>query len=168
MPGVEHPDDPDLAAAVADVESFAAAAGWDVPSQLFALVLTADLLRAEPGLATGMAGRDRFTAVAQEALPAGDLSAALAGIGWPAEVVGAVLVQEIVVLPPSVGPREELTAEQAAAHPERQEARLVAGVLRDRPGGSCLLRMRSGEYELIRGGDLARGLLGALRETFAD
>ena len=161
-------EDPDLAAAVADVEMFAAGAGWDSPTQLFALVATADLLGAEPALAAQLAGDGRFTAVAQHALPAGDLAAALAGIGWPPEVAGAVLVQEIVVLPPSVGPLEELTPEQAATHPERAEARLVAGVLRERPGGSCLLRIRSGDYDLIRGADLAPGLLGALAETFAD
>ncbi len=164
----DRPEDPHLAAAVADVETFAAGAGWDRPTQLFALVATADLIGAEPALAAQLAGDGRWTAVAQDNLPAGDLAAALAGIGWPAEVAGAVLVQEIVVLPPSVGPLEELTPEQAAAHPERAEARLVAGVLRDLPGGSCLLRMRSGEYDLIRGADLAPGLLGALAETFAD
>jgi hypothetical protein len=170
---VSKPDwweDPDLAVAVAEVEEFVGTAGWDAPPQLFALVSTADLVAAQPGLAASVDGAV-YTPIAQEALPEGELSEALAQISWPDEVAGCVLVQEIVVLPPGA---EELlsddpvvAAEQAAQHPDRAEARLAAGVLRDVQGGACLMRMR-GEHDdaPLRGGDLAPNLLAALRLTF--
>jgi hypothetical protein len=112
-----------------------------------------------------------YTPIAQEELPEGELSDALAQISWPAEVAGCVLVQEIVVLPPaaqdSLSDDPVIAAEQAARHPDRAEARLAAGVLRDAPGGACLMRMR-GEHDdaPLRGGDLAPNLLEALRLTF--
>lgn len=165
-------EDPDLAVAVAEVEEFAASAGWDAPPQLFALVATADLMAAQPDLAPSL-GAAVYTPIAQESLPEGELSEALAQISWPVEVAGCVLVQEIVVLPPDAGadlsddPAE--AADQAARHPERAEARLVAGVLRDAKGGACLMRMR-GEHDdaPLRGGDLAPNLISALHLTFED
>jgi hypothetical protein len=170
-------EDPDLARAVAEIEEFAGTAGWDAAPTLFALVRTAELVAAQPGLA-GSLGPDPavFTAIAQDSLPdtgdaaEPDISAALASISWPDEVAGCVLVQEIVIVPPgeSLEPGAEVTAAQAAVHPERQEARLVAGVLRGQPGGACLLRVRHAEADPLRGGDLAPGLVAALQETFAD
>jgi hypothetical protein len=163
-------EDPDLAFAVAEVEEFAGTAGWDAPPQLFALVNTADLLATQPNLAASL-GPAVYTPIAQEALPAGELSDALAHISWPDEVAGCVLVQEIVVLPPaaqeSLSDDPAIAAEQAARHPDRAEARLAAGVLRDAAGGACLMRMR-GEHDdaPLRGGDLAPNLLAALRLTF--
>jgi hypothetical protein len=91
-----------------------------------------------------------------------------------------VLVQEIVVLPPSAAEALSddpgVAADQAASHPDRAEARLVAGVLRE-GGSACLLRVRpattgaEGEaadpVEPLRGADLAPNLLAALRLTFA-
>ncbi len=172
-------EDPDLAAAVAEVEEFVGTAGWDAPPQMFALVRTSELLAAQPELAGTLLDAGTFTPVAQDVLPAGDLSEALSEISWPDEVAGCVLVQEIVVLPPSaVQPvddvsREnndvEITAEQAAAHPDRAEARLSAGVLRGSNGGACLLRVRGKDDATpLRGADLAPNLLGALHATFDD
>jgi hypothetical protein len=163
-------EDPDLAIAVAEVEEFAGTAGWDQPPQLFALVNTADLLQAQPDLAASL-GQAVFTPIAQESLPAGELSEALAQISWPDEVAGCVLAQEIVVLPPGadvvLSDDPAVAAEQAAGHPERAEARLVAGVLRDLPGGACLMRLRGDNDDSpLRGGDLAPNLLAALRLTF--
>ncbi len=166
-------EDTDLAIAVAEVEEFAAAGGWDAPPQMFALVSTADLIAAEPSLAASLAPATRYTPVAQDPLPEGELSDALAQISWPAEVSGCVLVQEIVVLPPEAGERlsadpDEATTE-AARHPDRTEARLAAGVLRDGHGAACLLRLR-GEHDEspLRGADLAPNLISALRLTFED
>ncbi len=165
-------EDPDLAVAVAEVEEFAASAGWDAPPQLFALVSTEELRAAQPDLAPSL-GAAVYTPIAQESLPAGELSEALAQISWPAEVAGCVLVQEIVVLPPDVGddlPDDPAAAaEIAATHPARAEARLVAGVLRDAGGGACLMRLR-GEHDdaPLRGGDLAPNLLATLHLTFED
>ncbi len=182
-------EDPELAAAVAEVEEFAATAGWDAAPQMFALVRTADLLAAQPGLASTLAEGGGFTPIAQDTVPDGDLSAALAHISWPPEVSGCVLVHEIVVLPPSAvaGPETQpdsaggnrrrgpeatdvgITAEQAAAHPERAEARLVAGVLRGFEGGACLLRVRGKDDDTpLRGANLAPNLLSALQATFLD
>lgn len=163
-------EDPDLAAAVAEVEEFTGTAGWDQPPQLFALVNTAELLAAQPDLAATL-GPAVFTPIAQEALPAGELSQALAQISWPAEVAGCVLAQEIVVLPPDaegvLSDDPVLAAEQAAGHHQRTEARLVAGVLRGLPGGACMLRPRGDNDDSpLRGGDLAPNLLAALRLTF--
>ena len=173
--GVTKPDwweEPDLAVAVAEVEEFVGSAGWDAPPQLFALVNTADLLAAQPSLSSSLGPEAAvYTPIAQEALPEGELTDALAQISWPDEVAGCVLVQEIVVLPPDAqdGLSEDpaVAAEQAAQHPDRAEARLVAGVLRDGHGGACLMRLR-GEHDdaPLRGGDLAPNLLAALRLTF--
>ena len=177
-------EDPDLAAAVAEVEEFVGAAGWDLAPQMFALVRTADLLTAQPGLAATLTDAGVFTPIAQDVLPSVDLSEALSQISWPAEVSGCVLVQEIVVLPPSAvspvaveadGDRDrerndvEITAEQAAAHPDRAEARLAAGVLRGSQGGACLLRVRGKDDGTpLRGADLAPNLLTVLQATFDD
>lgn len=165
-------EDPDLAVAVAEVETFAADAGWDQPPRLFALVPT-DLLRQQPDLAAHLAENGVLTPIAQDELPAGDLETALAGIVWPESVAGCVLVREIVVLPPDAAAAlsdAPDAAARAAAHPERTEARLVAGVLRDGPGGACLLRVRpdgdAAPATPLRGADLAPGLLIALRATF--
>lgn len=178
-------EDPDLAAVVVEVEDFVATAGWDSPPQMFALVRTADLLAAQPELAPTLADSGTFTPIAQEVLPTGDLSQALSQISWPGEVGGCVLVQEIVVLPPPTAPTAdgstsegrashenndvEITAEQAAAHPDRTEARLAAGVLRGSKGGACLLRVRGkNDATPLRGADLAPNLLIALQATFQD
>ncbi len=171
--GASAPDwweDEELASAVADVEQFAGAAGWDQPAQLFALVSTEQLIAAQPELAAQLGGT--YTPIAQDPLAAGELSDALAEISWPAEVAGCVLVQEILVLPPEAG-RElsgdpTVAAGQAARHPDRTEARLVAGVLRGLRGGACLLRIRGADAAPLRGADLAPNLLTALRMTFED
>ncbi len=175
-------EDPELAAVLAEVDEFVGMAGWDAGPRLFALVPTAELRRTRPELAGHLADGGRYTPIAQDALADADLERALARIAWPDSVVGCVLAQEILVLPPDVG--DELAADpatapvRAAAHPARTEAGLVAGVLRDAPGGACLLRLRSAGTEAqhaegagataepLRGGDLAPGLIAALHATF--
>ena len=155
-----------LTRAVDEVEEFAAAGGWAAPRQMFALVRTADLLAAQPGLAgqigpasshdgasdpaARIAGPE-YTPIAQESLPGESVADALATITWPDEVAGCVLVLEILA-----GPGEA-----------QAEARLAAGVLRDLPGGACLLRWRHApDGPVLRGADLAPGLLAALHGTF--
>ena len=152
--GASTPDwweDTDLAVAVAEVEEFAAAAGWDAPPQLFALVDTADLLAAEPRLAASLAPAARYTPIAQDPLPEGELSDALAQISWPDEVAGCVLVQEIVVLPPEA--RDGLSDDPGDGG-RRRPPRTRTGRRRGwSPGCSgtaqaaaCLLRLR-GEHD---------------------
>lgn len=191
----------ELAAALPEVakeiEEFVAAGGWNQPAQLFALVPTASLLAAEPGVAAELDASAPLTPVAQEPLPDAPLDVALASIAWPDGVAGCALVQEIVVLPPdaeaSLGapdaadaPDSSSTGGQdqgaagppgtgmalamlAARHPARREGRMVAAVLRDGPG-ACVLRLRGDGgaiEELVERPDLAPNLLDALWGTFA-
>lgn len=166
----EHAEDlaATLPATVREIEEFVNAGGWDQSTQVFALVPTAQLLTAEPHLSDQLDASSVLTPIAQESLPAEDLADALARITWPEQVAGCALVQEIVVLPPSA--EEELPTEAdqakstAAQHPDRQEARLVAAVLRE-GGESCVMRLRTGD-EVVQDASLAPNLLHALRETF--
>ncbi|WP_019819057.1 PPA1309 family protein [Saccharomonospora saliphila] len=183
-----------VAALAREVEEFVAAGGWDQPTQLFALVPTAEILREQPELAGQLDPDSEFTPVAQEELPEGDLAESLGRIAWPDVVRGCALAQEIVVLPPDAedelpevgdGGDEDLDRlrQAAADHPRRTEARLVAAVLRD-GDAACVMRLRGvqpprategpdedGEPaddttdELIEHPDLAPNLVEALRAT---
>jgi hypothetical protein len=161
-----------------DIERHAAAAGWDQPPHLFALVETADLLRREPQLAAeldlgaGLPGD--LTPVDQGDLPQHtSLDELLAGIVWPPEVLGTALAVERLMVPPDVEkdmPQHEGAALQwLAEHPERQEVRLVVAVLRD-GSRSAALRMRAHDSEtsVLTGRDLVPGLADALAETLSD
>jgi hypothetical protein len=158
---------PDLLTVTREVEDFVAGGGWDQVPQLFALVSTAELLDKQPELADQVNPDSALVPIAQEDLPDTDLAEILAGIMWPDAVTGCAIAQEILVLPPEAEaglPSEGDEMRQAAAeHPDRQEARLVAAVLRD--GSSvCLLRLRDGE--LVESPDLAPNLTRALLATF--
>jgi hypothetical protein len=157
---------------VGEVEEHVAEAGWDQPPQLFALVDTEELLRAEPQLARTMglvaALPGGLTPIAQEALEDKPLDEALAGIVFGPEVLGVVLAHEVLVLPPGV---EELLGDDAlasaASHPDRREVRMVVGVVRD-GSRECVLRLRgSGGQpdERLSGPDLAPALADALLAT---
>jgi len=156
--------------AVREVERHAAATGWDRPPALYALARTADLVRDEPELA-GRLGLDGGTAGALTPVAQDDLVVEatipdlLAGIDWPDAVLGAVLVLETVALPGDV--EDEAPGADAGAwavqHPDRQEARLVVGVLRD-GARAAALRWRSHDTEddVVTGPDLAPALTAAL------
>ena len=158
---------------VIELESHAASSGWDQPGRLFALVDTADLIAREPDLAKAMglpADDDGLSAVEQDELPTAALEEALTQIVWPPEVAGCAVVVERFVLPPTV--EAEIPADDAealafaAAHPDRQEVRIVAGVTR---AGStfCALRMRAhdDEFSVLEGQDLVPSLLELLLTT---
>lgn len=171
-----------LPATAREIEEFVAAAGWDQQPQLFALVATATLLASQPELADHLDGQTSLTPIAQDALPEGELDAALAGIEWPDSVAGCALAQEIVVLPPAAEaglgelPEDPAQARRVAArHPQRREGRLVAAVLRDGVG-ACVLRLRAdaggvdtgddqGRDEVVEDSQLAPNLLRALLAT---
>ena len=164
-----------LSFVVSEVEGHVAEAGWDQPPQLFALVQTEALLRAEPQLAQSMGlvpgDPSSLTPVAQDALGDGPLDEQLASLVFGADVLGVVLAHEVLVLPPSAEALLEADpAAVAAEHPERREVRMVVGVAR---GGttSCVLRLRSaGEDadERVTGPDLAPALSAALLATLED
>jgi hypothetical protein len=162
-----------LFAVVGEVEEHVAEAGWDQPPQLFALVDTEELLRAEPQLARTMglvaARPGSLTPIAQEELAPGPLDEALSTIVFGPEVLGVVLAHEVLVLPPAA---EEQIADNdpvdyAAAHPERREVRMVVGVARD-GSRECVLRLRGRDGEAderLSGSDLAPALADALLAT---
>ncbi|KAA0024051.1 PPA1309 family protein [Antrihabitans cavernicola] len=182
-----------LARCVQEVAEFVDARGWDQPPHMYALVPTAVLAAAEPGLIDQLDGND-FTPIEQERLPAdvdGGSSALdefLATTSWPESVSGCILVQEIVVLPPDaesdlddalaplLSDRDaaDMAARAAAqAHPGRRDGRLFVGVLRT--GESlALLQLRPlednddpfADLELLTYPDLAPNVVDALISTF--
>jgi len=178
LPGLPPlPEDPALAAAVLEIEGHVAADGWDQLARLYALVDTGTLVVQEPALAAAMSidgpsGEGSFTAIEQDALPAGQqLEAALHSIVWPETVSGCAAVIERLVLPPGVDddiPDDATEAERfAREHPDRQEVRMVAGATR--AGASyCALRLRAHDDTLsvVDGTDLVPGLLELLHATF--
>jgi hypothetical protein len=175
-----------LPGVVREVEDFLAASGWDQPAQLFALVPTADLIAAEPGLAGSLAEGHGLTPVAQEPIDGTDVASVLDEICWPQEVSGCALTQDIVVLPPDAeadldevisssappdsadGPElDQVALRFAHSHPDRRDARLVVGVLRS-GGYCCLLRLRGVDDqpdELVEHPDLAPNMVTALLHT---
>ncbi len=169
------PEDADLlTAAVAELEEHVHAAGWDRGPVLFALV-RAGRFAADDPLTAARLGIDRqppeaFTPVEQDGVPEGALDEMLAGIAWPPEVDGCAVTQEIVLLPPAA--EAELadatdtadSVQRAARHPDRREARLAVGVLRD-GRSAALLRLR-GEPDRLTGAELAPNLVAALQATF--
>jgi hypothetical protein len=166
-----------LLAVVGEVEGHVAEAGWDQPPQLFALVDTEELLRAEPQLAETMgivAGRPgSLTPIAQEPLAEAALDEQLASLVFGPEVLGVVLTHEVVVLPPSAeaalaGHTDPAGA--AAEHPERREVRMAVGVLRD-GRREAVLRLRGADDtgdERVTGTDLVPGLADALLATLEE
>ena len=163
---------------VNEVEGHVAEAGWDQPPQLFALVDTEDLLRAEPQLSATMGivapQPGSLTPIAQEPLADGPLDEALSQVMFGEAVLGVVLAHEVLVLPPTaevdLGEHDDPAA-YAAAHPLAVEVRMVVGVVR---GGTtaAVLRLRAPQDpaagaldELLTGPDLAPGLAQALLAT---
>ncbi len=156
-----------LATAVREIESHAAASGWDQPAQVFALVDTAELLRHEPQLAQVLGITDEapvgLTPVEQEAAVV-SLEELLPTIAWPQEVAGAAVVLEATTTPPETG----AGAEAGQGTPESAEARVAAGVLRT--GESfCAIRHRAHDDDtmVLGGADLVPSLLELLHATFA-
>ena len=163
-----------LEAVVVEVEAHVAEAGWDQPPQLFALVETEELLRAEPQLASSLglvaARPGALTPVAQEPLREGPLDEVLSGVEFGPQVLGVVLAHEVLVLPPSAEQEAgELDPAAAAAHPAAREVRMVVGVVRD-GSRTTVLRLRGtgdAQDERVSGPDLAPALADALHATLA-
>ncbi len=168
--------DPVLRTAVLEVEAHPADEGWDQPARLYALVPTSDLVAREPGLAVALGVDDTtaagsLTPVEQDTLPADrPLESVLEEIMWPPEVFGAAAVVERLVLPPSVDaeiPDDPAAAEAfAAAHPDRQEVRIVAAATRE-GATHCAIRMRSHDDDdsVVDSADLVPALLELLLGT---
>ncbi|HLS15388.1 MAG TPA: PPA1309 family protein [Beutenbergiaceae bacterium] len=178
-----HEPDPQtraLAAAVLELERHTAQGGWDAPVGVYALVRTARALNDNPEFgeqvgpeAVAAAGADpqHLTSIEQDGLPeAPNLEDLLAQLAWPETVDGAAIVVERIVVPPEaeVGMPED--PEEGVAylmsHPERQDVRVAAGVLRS--GESwCVLRSRANDDDDAVAGspDAVPGLVHALAAT---
>lgn len=165
-----------LRAAIREIEAHAAEAGWDEPARLYALVPTSDLLAREPHLAAAMgidgaSAAGSLTPVEQDQMPAErTLEQTLEQIMWPAEVFGCAAVVERLVLPPgsdaTIPEDADAAEEYAAAHPDRQEVRIVAGATRD--GATyCALRLKSHDdhMSVVESADLVPALLQLLLST---
>ncbi|WP_305095313.1 PPA1309 family protein [Prescottella sp. R16] len=208
--GVFHGDDPvsggssvslsdeSLRRCVHEVIDYVDGNGWGRPPVMFALVPTALIAAAEPSLLDQLDDGAELTPIEQEALPddveggSPALDEFLATTSWPDEIVGCVLVQEIVVLPPAAESdlddavtadtveaptlsdrhaADEAARTAAGAHPDRREARLIAAVLRDGPS-ITLLQLRPTDdddpfagLELRTYDNLAPGVVSALYAT---
>lgn len=168
-----------LIAALVDLERHVGAAGWDQPPRLFALVLTDVFAAAEPGLAADLglrttadgAAPGALTAIEQESFAAtDDLLADLGQLEWPETVFGCAVSTERTFLP--AGAEADLpddpdaAAAFVAAHPERQEIRVVVGA--DRAGHTHgVARLVSSPEDLLGAEDLVPGLGAALAHTLA-
>ncbi len=171
-----------LTRALLETEKHVAAAGWDQPVRIFALVQCNTLLEREPGLRAELdAGTLRaaekdpmhLIAIEQEGLPAsGELESLLAGLAWGPQVDGVALSVERIVLPPEAerdlpaDPTESLA--YLANHPKRSDVRLVVAVLRDGQQ-QCGVRQRvsDGPGVVSVGPELVPGLVAALHQTLA-
>lgn len=168
-----------LAQAVYEIEREASALGWDRPTTVFALVPTLDLLdlpevpaELKEQLESSYNGNPAsLTAVIQEDLPGADLEETLAQLAWPEGVVGAAVCTERVMVPPTAqadAPTDPVEAlEYFASHPDRDEVRLVAAVMRSGEAW-CAVRARShdADDQVGEGSNLIPGLLEALHATF--
>lgn len=166
-----------LTSVVREIEAHASSTGWDQPEQLFALVRTADLVAAEPDLARTLGlepgDAEGWTPIEQEPLGGRMLEQVLPTIVWPASVAGVAAVAERLVLPPEADaamPEDPAAAEKfAAEHPDRQEVRMVAAVLRTGET-ACALRLRSHDSDdlVLTGPDLVPALVTLLHTTLED
>lgn len=167
-----------LSIAALETERHVAAAGWDQPPRLFALARTAALVDREPQLRARLSPAElapgALTAVEQEGLHrSSNLESVLGRIAWPPEVDGCAFAVERLVVPPDAErglPADSDAAVDAlAAHPDRQDVRLLVAVLRDGTA-ICLLRQRAHDSDdaVATGPNLAPGLVAALRATFED
>lgn len=160
-----------LVAALVEVERHVGRLGWDQPARLFALVRTADLLAAEPGLAAHLSGAtpDGYSSIEQEDFhPGTDLAEALARIAWPETVAGCVLALERAFVP--AGAEADLpddpdaAARVVAEHPRRLDLRVVVGVTREGLAHG-VARVRGEDGDLLSGADLVPALAEALAHT---
>lgn len=169
-----------LSRAVVEIEKHVSTAGWDQPAQLFALVPTAELLRAEPQLAAELGAEDAsqpLTPVAQGELPGGveddNLANTLGRIEWPDGVAGCALAIERIVLPAAVesglssAESDAELARLAGSDPRRHEVRMVAAVLREGGRfGAVRLRAHDQDGAVLTGTDLVPTLCEVLSLTF--
>jgi hypothetical protein len=159
-----------LLLAMLEAESHVDCKGWGQPPHLYALTETTSPKAADHELADEIrdARPNALVPVEQGPLPHGDLIDGLVKIHWPEDVVGCVLVTELVDLPPrSAGDPliDPVAAGQwASTHPDARPARLVVGVRRSGEH-KCGLRIK-GEGDVQVRTELVDDLVTALLGTF--
>ncbi len=165
-------EDSPVRQAALEIEAHVGDGGWDQPPRLFALVLTSQLLEAQPELTDQLGAPDSYTPIEQELPPGREVEELLTEIGWPGEVDGCAVVMERLTLPTQaeadLPDDPAAAAEYAAAHPDRQEMRIVAAVLRDGTEHAVVRPRVPQDSPLIEGPGLLPGLVAAMRETLAD
>jgi hypothetical protein len=151
-------EDNSLLLAMLETESYVDDKGWGGGPHLYALT-TAEMSNSRPAA---------LIPVEHDRLPDGDLIEVLAGIHWPADVVGCVLVTELVAVPPRSeedAPGDALAAGGwTSTQPDGRSARLAVGVRRSGEH-TCGLRIK-GEDEVQVRTELAPDLVSALLGTF--
>lgn len=162
-------EDSPVRQAVLEIEDHVGAAGWDQPPRLFALVRTADLIAAQPDLASQLGHPDSLTPIEQDLPPGREVEDLLAEIGWPDEVDGCAVVMERLTLPPDAEadlPRDPGEAVRfAAEHPDRQEMRIIAAVTRDGSEHAAVRARGPEDAPLLEGPGLLPGLVRILHDT---
>ena len=165
-----------LAEAVREVERHVAGQGWDGPVAVYSLVRSATLAATSAELAAELpdgaaSDPEHLTAVIQDGLPEADaLEDLLAQLAWPETVDGTAVVVERVVVPPEAEAAMPADSDGGLDylmnHPDRQDVRIAAGVLRT--GESwCALRSRANDDDAAVGGGptAVPGLVEALTAT---
>ena len=157
---------------VLEIERECAKAGWSRGIVLYALVPTADVIESAPEMAEALAEKSptSLTAIEQEDVElTGTIEEFLGTISWSAEVFGAALVLERLIVneEPPGELSEEALADWVIEH--GQEVRMVVGVLRD-GSQECAMRMRAYDDEnaIMAGPELLPGMAEALALTFAE
>jgi len=162
------PEMDSLVLAMLEAESHMDRKGWGKPPHLYALTEITAPITADHELHAEIqdARPEAMVLVEQEPLPDGDLVEVLAGIHWPEDVVGCVLVTELTALPPRSkedAPINPAAAEQwTSTHPDGRPARLAVGVCKN-GAYTCGFRIKGEDNVQVRTerpDDLVTALLG--------
>jgi hypothetical protein len=160
-----------LVSAMLEAESYADLKGWGKPPRLYALTETNSSAGKDHEFAAEQRdGRPQTLMLVERGpLPDDNLVEVLASIHWPQDVVGCVLVTELVSLPPEIDGGafvDPVAAGQwASTHPDGRPARLAVGVRRSGEH-ACGLHVKGDPDVQVRT-DLAGNLVDVLRGTFA-
>jgi hypothetical protein len=166
---------PSLHTVLLELSDQVAAEGWGQPARLFALVSTADLQRDDPAFAAQLGLTDVDPEVSPWTALEDDFgNATLEQVAWPPTVGGCALAVERITLPPEAETQLPLDPEAAhawaAEHPDRQEIRLVAVMLRDgERDASVRFRAFDSRENMLFGPELiSDDLVYALFQTFQE
>lgn len=165
IPAGNSGEDESLLLAMLEAESYVDDMGWGGRPHLFALAPSGE---ASDQSAAGNARPGPLALVDRGQLPEGELVQVLADTRWLADVVGCVLVTELVALRDGAGdgaPIDPDAAGQwASTNPDGRAARLAVGIRRS-GAHKCGIRIK-GEDEMRIRTDLAGDLVTALQRTF--